>query len=371
MRRLRAILYRMTTRTWYDCLIGTYTRDGSSEGIYAIRLDPSAGMLVKTGVTPFGENPSFLALHHGPGLLFSVQEIAGDRTGQVTLFELTRTPGGYDLTPADSAPSSGRGPCHLFYDHTRRRVVVANYTSGTVGVLAVDTEARRIEAIQRIVHTGKGTNPERQEGPHAHSVTPDPTGTRVVVCDLGLDEVIVYAWNRETLMLEETPVHRAGITPGGGPRHFAFHPNGRFGFVAHEMGNRVTAFAYSSESGELTEIETRETLPAGYTGENTTADIHIDPDGHRLYVSNRGHDSIAVFTVDADSGAIAPIGHIPASGRTPRNFAITPDGRYLLAANQDSDSITAFDLAAAGFEELPDTPIASIEIPKPVCIRIA
>ena len=356
----------MTTRAQYDSFIGTYTRTGGSDGIYQVRFRPEDSKLEVTGSTEFKKNPSFLVVNHSVSKLFSVCEMFEDRTGMVAAFDMARSGPGYVLEERSSAPTSGKGPCHLLYDEVRSRIVAANYGSGAVGVIAMKDDGT-LESIQGIQHTGSSVDPKRQEGPHAHSVTADPTGKRVIVCDLGLDEVIVYEWNRETLLLNEEPVCRAKVEPGSGPRHFAFHPNGKLGYLANEMGNTVAAFTYDGSSGELASFQTIGSLPDEFSGNNTTADIHLDSAGSKLYISNRGHDSIAVFDIDPTNGTLSALGHIATAGREPRNFAITPDDRYVFAANQNTDSIAVFDRTV----DVPAKPIARVDVPAPVCIQFA
>lgn len=360
------MLISMTKRHHFDCFIGTQTASSASDGIYLLRFHPETKKFEILHSTIFRKNPTFLVPSTETARLFSVQELAGDRTGKVTMFTMRDSGNGDALKTAGSASSGGHGPCHLLYDEKRRRIVVANYTSGSVGVIAVSEKGKTLETVQSIQHHGSSVDKQRQRGPHVHSVTADPANQRVLVCDLGLDEILVYAWNEDTLLLSEAPVARAKVAPGSGPRHFAFHPSGTFGYVANEMGNTVTVFRYDAAGGTLTEIQTTGTLPSGFAKENTTADIHVDAAGKRLYVSNRGHDSIAVYCIDGKSGTIDLAGFIPTAGKTPRNFALAPDGQHLFAANQKSDTIAVFDLSG---ETLPEKPTAQTDIPAPVCIR--
>ena len=353
--------------------VGTYTHGGISEGIYQIHFSGETEKLTIPEATRFREHPSFLVYDSPSRRLFSVKEVSagrgpagrgsGDGGGRVAMLvadEETRTKtGGFALETCDECGSLGDDPCHLFYDSRRKRVVVANYGSGGVAVIAV--EDRRLEAIQGIQHKGSSVDKSRQEGPHAHSATPDPTGDFVLVCDLGLDEILVYRW-KEDNTLDEKPVCRAKVPPGSGPRHFAFHPNGRYGYVANEMGNTVTMFEYDSR-GTLEAKQTFATLPESYSGVSSTADIHTTKDGGKLYISNRGHDSVTVFVIDENTGSLTLDSHIASGGATPRNFALSPDGAFIFTANQDSDSIVVTRLSTS-------TQVASISIPKPVCIEI-
>ena len=345
----------------FRAFVGTYTFGGDSEGIYHIAFSTDTEKLEIAGATQFREHPSFLVYDNPSRRLFSVQEIS-DNGGRIAMFAVSvdgRSPGG-SLEQTGQCGSFGEGPCHLFYDSHRSRVVVANYGSGGVGVVGV--EDRSLVPIQGIQHEGSSLDKSRQEGPHAHSATPDPTGNYVLICDLGLDEVVVYRW-KEDASLDESPVCRAKVPPGSGPRHFAFHPNGKYGYVANEMGNTVTMFEYDS-AGCLTPKQTVTTLPDSFSGVSSTADIHFSSDGANLYVSNRGHDSVTRFLVDGATGAITLESFIASGGATPRNFALSPDGRYIFTANQDSDSIVVTKLATSNA-------VASIAIPKPVCIEFA
>ena len=347
----------------YHAFVGTYTKRRDSVGIYQIAYSSETERLEIIQSTKFRENPSFLAYDAASHRLFSVQESVGNRRGQVTMFEATGvpTPTGiaYRLEPTGECETFGSGPCHLHYDDARQRVVVANYGSGGVGVIAVSD--RSLELLQGIQHQGQSVDKIRQEGPHAHSATPDPTGKYVLVCDLGIDEVVVYRWT-ENHLLDESPVCRAKVAPGSGPRHFAFHPNGIYGYVSNEMGNTITKFDFDSE-GVLSPTQTAATLPDSFVEESSTADIHASSDGARLYVSNRGHDSVTVFSLDADSGNVSFESHLPAGGVTPRNFALSSDQKYIFIANQDSDSIVVRDLQNS-------REVTSISIPRPVCIKL-
>jgi 6-phosphogluconolactonase len=209
-------------------------------------------------------------------------------------------------------------------------------------------------------------NPHRQEGPHAHSVTLDAAGRFVFAADLGMDKIMVYRLSEPDGVLEPNEPPFAALTPGSGPRHFAFHPNGRFAYVINELSNTVAVFEYDADAGKLTHVETVNTLPEDFKGDNTTAEVRVHPSGRFVYGSNRGHDSIAVFQVNGETGGLTPAGHTSTGGKTPRNFGIDPSGRYLLAANQDTGNVVAFAidretgaLTATGQE---------ISVARPVCV---
>jgi 6-phosphogluconolactonase len=251
-------------------------------------------------------------------------------------------------------------------DREGGNVLVANYASGSVCVLPIDKNGRLAEASQVIQHEGRGPDPKRQEGPHAHSIHLDPAGRFVLAVDLGLDKVLVYRFDpaQGRLLPHEGPP--ASVAPGAGPRHLAFHPAGRFAYVINEMASTVTAFAYDAERGVLREVQTVSTLPPDFRGESTTAEVRVHPSGRFLYGSNRGHDSIAVFAIEADGGRLAAITCEPTHGRTPRHFAIDPTGAYLLAANQASGNLVVFRIDAHTGGLRPAG--VQVEVPSPVCV---
>jgi 6-phosphogluconolactonase len=224
------------------------------------------------------------------------------------------------------------------------------------------------EATAFIQHEGSSVDPRRQAGPHAHSINVAPDNRFAFVADLGLDRVMIYRFDPQRGTLEANNPPWASLAPGAGPRHFAFHPSGRSAYVINEMKSTVTAFAYDANRGSLDEIQTVTTLPESFIGNNTTAEVQVHPSGRFLYGSNRGHDSIAVYAIDAETGRLTFVEHESTGGSTPRNFGLDPDGRYLLAANQASDSVVVFRIDAATGALTPTG--HSIEVPSPVCVRI-
>jgi 6-phosphogluconolactonase len=349
--------------------IGTYTRSGS-RGIYRLQLNPDTGALTEPVLAAEAVNPSFLALHPTRRFLYAVgemEEFGGKKSGAVSAFAVDERSG--DLTLLNQRPSGGRGPCHLVVDHTGRNVLVANYNSGSVCVLLIGADGRLAEPSCVVQHHGSGPDRERQEGPHAHSVNLDAAGRFAFVADLGLDRVLVYRFDAEKGVLTPNDPPAGVVAPGAGPRHFVFHPNGRFAYVINEMASTVTAFAYDAARGALTEVQTVPTLPPDFGDENSTAEIAVHPTGRFLYGSNRGHDSLAVFAVDAATGRLTALGRVSTGGREPRHFALHRAGRWLLAANQNSDSLVVFRLdEAAG---LPEPIGVSVSVPCPVCVRFA
>ena len=359
--------------------VGTYTRReahvvGKSAGIQVCRFDTSTGEIsfveTATGVV----NPSFLALHPSGHFLYSVSEmgerIEGRPAGGIAAFQINSETGA--LTALNLQPSGGTGPCHLTVDATGRYVLATNYASGGVVVLPIRPDGSLGTSTDYIQHEGSSVNPQRQQEPHPHSINLDATNHYALVPDLGTDKVMIYALDVEngTLKLNSAqPWARA--RSGAGPRHLDFHPSQRYVYVGNELDSTVIAFEFDATRGTLKEINTLSTLPDGYeesTSEKSwVADVHVHPSGETVYVSNRGHDSIAIFHVDRNSGALTAAGHISTKGKYPRNFTLDPAGNFLIAANQNSDDIYVFAIDQATGALLETT--HGIEIPTPVCVK--
>lgn len=349
--------------------IGTYTR-GESEGIYVYRLDPASGALEFTGETMEAENPSFLALGPRGRRLYAVgevEELADEPGGGISAFAIDPTTGG--LTFLNQQPSHGAGPCHLSVDATGRFVLAANYGSGSVAVLPIRGDGRLGAATDVVQHRGSSVHPRRQEGPHAHSITPGPGNRYAFAADLGVDKIMIYRLDLAQGKLEPNPNQPwVEIHAGAGPRHFAFHPEGRYAYLINELDSTLTAFAYDAADGTLEELQTISTLPEVYGGENFCADVHVAPSGKFVYGSNRGHDTVVTFAVDEATGELTYLGHESTQGETPRNFAIDPTGAFLLAANQDTDTVVSFRMDRETGELTPTGYVA--EVPMPVCVKV-
>ena len=348
--------------------VGTYT-DAGSRGIYRFELDRATGATTDPLLAGESENPSFLALHPNGRVLYAVNEVGsfgGGRTGALSAYAVDTAKGG--LTRLGQQPSAGADPCHLVVDKAGRHVLVANYSSGTVAVLPIATDGRLQPPSVVRQQAGTGPDKARQEGPHAHAILLDQAERFALAADLGADRIFVYRYGAGA-SLEPNEPKAAALEPGAGPRHLAWHPSGKYLYSINELRSTVTALRYDAVRGVLEAFQTVTTLPAGFSGENTTAEVAVSADGRFLYGSNRGHDSLAVFAVDPVSGTLAPAGHVPTGGRAPRHFAIDPSGRWLLAANQDSNSVTVFRLDAATGRLTPvGKPIA---VSKPVCVLFA
>lgn len=325
--------------------VGSYTEPAprTGEGISVYRQDPVTGVLTRLHTTGGVVNPSFLAFDPRHRFLFAVnetREYQGRPTGAVSSFAIDAQTGA--LTFLSRQPSEGGDPCHLCTDPSGRFLFVANHEDGTVGVFPVGEDGRLGPASDVVRHQGSGPGPT-QTGPHAHFVTLDPTGRLVLVVDKGIDRVMIYRLDPVAGRLLPHDPPAAVLHAGAAPRHLAFHPNGRYAYVNGEADMTLTAFAYDAARGAFAAIHSVSTLPEGAAGRRmSTAQVLVEPTGRFVYVSNRGHDTIAIFAIDQATGRVTPVGHTPTGGRTPRNFAIDPAGRFLYAANQDSDTIVCF-----------------------------
>jgi 6-phosphogluconolactonase len=347
---------------------GTYT-SRNSKGIYLGRLDLASGKLELEGVAAETVNPSFLALHPTRPLLYAVGEMSqSDGTTQRGLSAFAIDPSSGKLTLLNQQSSWGTGPCHLTVDRTGRCLLVANYGSGSVACLPIRDDGRLGEATSHHQHRGSSVDSGRQEGPHAHSVNLDAGNRFAFVADLGVDKIFVYRFDAEQGRLTANDPAAVDLAPGSGPRHFAFHPGGRYAYLIQELSSTVTALGYDPARGILRPIQTVSTLPEGFTGSNTTAEVQVHPSGKFVYGSNRGHNSIAAFAVEEATGKLRPIGHTSTRGKTPRNFAIDPTGAWLLAANQDTNNVTVLRIDPKTGTLRPTG--QSVSVPMPVCVKI-
>jgi 6-phosphogluconolactonase len=346
--------------------IGTYTR-GDSEGIYVLRLNSETGELTPVTTVSGVKNPSFLAISPDQKFLYSVAEISmfdGQKAGGVAAFSIEKNTG--KLTMLGQQPSGGAGPCHVIVDKEGKNVLVANYGGGSVSALPIGEGGQLQPPSSTIQHEGSSINPQRQKEPHAHSVNLDPAGKFAFVADLGMDKVMIYRFDAQKGELTPNNPPSAGVEPGSGPRHFAFHPSGKFAYVINELGNTITAFRYDAEEGRLTAMDSFSTIPEDYTGTTHTAEVQVHPTGKFVYGSNRGHDSIAVFAVDQNTGKLTAKGQTPVPA-TPRNFGIDPSGKFLLAAGQSANRIEVFHIHPETGELTSTGHI--VKVPSPVCIK--
>ena len=348
--------------------VGTYTEKTASKGIYLLRLSPGSGALSVDGVAAETLNPSFVALSPDGSAAFAVNEVGqldGQPGGGVTAFGRDVASGA--LRTLGRELTKGADPCYASTDRTGRFLFVANYSGGSVAMYPVLAGGGIGAMTGFIQHRGHGPNAERQEGPHAHCVIPDPMNHFVLVADLGIDRIMVYRFDAATGKLNTATAGQGMLAPGAGPRHLAFHPNGRVLYVTNELNSTVTAFRYDTETGSLTELQTVPAVSEQGSVQNFPADIHVHPSGRFLYMSNRGHNSIAAFAIDPTTAKLAPLQLTSTEGDWPRNFAIDPSGEFLIVANQRSDSIHSFRIDSRT-GKLRSTG-HRVSLPAPVCLR--
>jgi 6-phosphogluconolactonase len=360
----------------YLVYVGTYTQEGSeSKGIYAYRFDLDTGGLVPVGLAAETINPSFLAVDPNHRFVYAVNEISnykGEKSGAVSAFAIDHATG--KLILLNQVASRGGDPCYITIDKTGKNVLVANYAGGSVAVFPILEDGRLGEASAFVQHSGHGTNPQRQEGPHAHSIDLSPDNRFALVDDLGLDQTLIYRFDSAKGLLAPTNNEKSTETiakadPGAGPRHLALHPNGRFAYVINEMHSAISAFRYDAATGGLQPLQTISTLPKGFSGHDEAAEIQVHPSGKFLYASNRGHDSIAVFAIDGSKGTLTPIEYVSSKGASPRHFEIAPTGSLLFVANEKSDNIVVFRISLRTGRLTPTGTV--LEVAQPVCVKFA
>lgn len=355
--------------------IGTYTAQSRlgrrSEGIYRFRFDPTTGALAPAGVTADIANPTWLTLHPNGRVLYAASEVRehGQRSGGAAVAYARDAQTG-ELTRLNDSLTMGAGPCHLNVHPGGRLLFAANYVSGSLAVIPLREDGSVEPASQVIQHAGApGPVADRQEGPHAHCVALDPTGRYLLAADLGLDQVLVYRIDLAGQRLAPADPPAVNLRPGAGPRHLAFHPNGRWLYVTGELDSTLTVFSWDAGQGRLEHVQVIGTLPDGWTGINYPAEVTVAATGRFVYMSNRGHDSIAVFAADPATGKLTPAGHAPTQGAFPRHFALDPTGAFLVAANQNSDNVVVFRVDGETGQLAPTG--HAVIAPMPVCVRFA
>ena len=339
---------------------GTYT-GAKSRGIYVSRFDSATGRLSAPELAAETKNPAFLAVSPDEHHLYAVSEMS--KTGAVSAFVMESKTG--KLALLNQQVSGGGGPCHVAVDATGKCLLVANYGSGSLAALPIRADGSLGEATTTLQHGGASVNPQRQAGPHAHFILPSPDNRFTLDCDLGLDRIFINRLDAPAAKLSANEPPFATVAPGSGPRHLTFSRDGKFVYVVNEMAGTIAVFSYAATNAAMTAVQTISTVPKDFSGANTAAEIALHPNGKFLYASNRGHDSIAVFAVDQQTGRLTLLEHQPTLGRTPRHFAIDPTGRWLLAENQASDSVVVFAIDP-GTGKLKPTG-QSITVGAPVC----
>lgn len=351
----------------YFVYFGTYTK-GKSKGIYRAELDAKTGRLSAPELAIEAKDPAFLAVHPNGRYVYAIDESSSpEKTPGKGLMAYAVEARTGKLTLLNEQSAGGPGPCHLVVDATGKSVVVANYSGGSVAVVALQPDGRLGAPGSVIKHTGSSVNAARQKAPHAHVVTIAPDNRFVLCADLGIDKVLTYKLDAAKATLTANEPASATLPPGSGPRHVAFRPDGKFVYVINELLCTMTAFRWDAARGAMTEVQSVSTLPPGVAVERgfSTAEVAVHPSGKFLYGSNRGHDTIVVYAIDAASGRLTLVEHESTQGKTPRHFAVDPTGGWLLAENQGSDTVVVFKIDAATGKLEPTG--QTIDVPVPVC----
>lgn len=323
--------------------LGGYTAKSTNKGIYAIRLDAETGMLGAPVLAAEAVDPAWITLSPDRRFLYAIHPSAAQAIG------FSVDPANGKLTPLPDTPARpellervpvANAPSHLAVDATGRVLLAANYREGFVAAIPIRADGT-LGTPNRTPHEGKGAHP-RQDKPHAHSVTLSPDNRFVIVADLGVDKIFSYALDPAAARLTPANPPFVATAPGAGPRHFKFGHDGRHAYAINELANTIAAYDYDAARGALTSRQIVPTLPDDFTALTTTAEVRVHPNAKFLYGSNRGHDSLAVFAIDATTGMLTPVEIVPTGGKIPRNFALSPDGKWLVCGHQDTALITVF-----------------------------
>jgi 6-phosphogluconolactonase len=345
----------------YWVYIGTYTSKDGSKGIYRSKLDGTTGKLSEPEVAAEMESPSFLAVHPTKKVLYAVGEGGGKDGGPVVAFSLDPKTGG--LTKQNELLSGGSGPCHVAVDKAGKHAVVANYGGGSCAAFSLKDDGSLNARTAFVQHKGSSADKSRQEAPHAHCGTFDATGKYALVVDLGLDQVLVYGLDGQTGTLHIA--HAVKMPDGTGPRHIALTPSNDLAYVCGELNSTVNVVKLDLAKSTSEVIQSLSTLPHPVKG-NSTAECILHPSGKFVYVSNRGHNSIAVFKV-GDDHKLTAAGHITGDIKIPRNFNVDPSGKWMLIASQDGDKVGVYEIDLS--TGLAKETASSIKVSRPVCVK--
>jgi 6-phosphogluconolactonase len=346
---------------------GTHS-SGPGLGFSIAHFDTATGALSPPRFDVEAAAPAFFVIHPNGRHLYtcnSIDMFQGRPGGAVSAYAIDPTTG--NLTLLNQQPAGGSDPSYICLDHTGSFVLVANYQSGNIAIFALKSDGSLGKRTAFVQHIGRSVDPRRQTQAHAHSIIVDPTNRFALVADLGLDRLFVYRFDEKNGSLRPNDPPFAPVTPGSGPRHVKFHPNGRWAYLISEMGSTVTAFDWDPANGALREFQTVSTLPADFKGASACAEIEVHPSGRFLYASNRGHDSLAVFTIDPDTGRLALLQHVSTQGKTPRNFAFDVTGDWLICTNHDSNNAVVFRVDGTTGRLTPAGP--PVSVPSPFCER--
>ena len=347
--------------------IGTYAKAGA-DSLYGIRVNALTGALSHVFSVKGMPNASYLALDAQRRYLYAVNETGdfqGAKSGAVSAYAINRKTG--DLTFLNQQPSLGGYPCYVSLDKTNKVVLVANYMGGNVATFPVQADGTLGPAADMVQHTGKGVL-KNQAAPHAHGILADPDNRYCLAVDLGIDKILKYQLEAGTGKLTPFEAPAFVTRPGAGPRMLTFHPNNRYAYLICELSATMYALAYQAQEGTFRELQQIATVPGDFTGKNACAHVEVSPDGRFLYGSNRGHNSIVVYAIDAGSGKLTLVQHADSQGDTPKNFVIAPAGNLLLAANQKSNTIVSFHIDKKTGKLSPTG--HTIAVPVPIFLRI-
>lgn len=320
----------------YYLFIGTYS-PADSNSIFVYKFNSDSGKATFISAVSDIENPSFLTISPDHKNVYAVSET--HKNGKVNAYSFDADKG--HLTYINQQLSGGDDPCNIITDTSGKWLFVANYSSGSLSVLPIETDGSVGKVHQNIAHQGHGINPDRQAEAHVHCAVMAPNNKDLFVTDLGMDQVFTYSFNEKTghLSLGNPPIK--DVTPGSGPRLMEFSPSGKYLYLIHEMSGQLTVFEY--QSGKLIQVQRISNLPKNYHGKIWAADVHLSPDGKFLYATNRDDlNDIVTYRVSSQNGEITPIDRSPTGGKTPRNFTISPDGKYVLIGHKNGNEITIF-----------------------------
>jgi 6-phosphogluconolactonase len=364
MRTLLPLLATMSLSAAEPLVFVSAFASGEKAGIHAFGFDSDKGTLKPLKRATGVQSPFFIALSPDRRFLYSIDDFGG-KDNFVAAFTIEGRGG--DLRPLNRQNTRGTASCFVDVDPTGKSVLVANYSGGSVASFPVKEDGSLGEALSFFQHSGSSADPQRQKGPNAHCFVISPDNKHALAADLGIDKIMIYTLDAATSKLTPNEAQPfAKLTPGSGPRHLAFHPNGKLVYVINELANTITVFDWSAADGSLKEKQTIATLPADFTGKSYTADLKITPDGKHLYGTNRGHDSLASYGIE-DDGKLTLLAIQPSGGKGPQNLLVTPDGRWLLCANMPGNNVVVFKIdSASGSITAHGDPIT---VPMASCIR--
>lgn len=358
----------MSAANEYFVFVGTHAHN-ASEGIYVYRMDALSGILTPAANPANIEDSLFVVLDPSHHFLYAAVETYGSSgiyAGMVSAFSVDVSTG--SLNFLNSQSSGGDGACHMSVDATGTNLLVANYGSGTVSLLPIKPDGSLGKLSHNIQHSGSSVDKDRQEGPHAHSITLDQNNKYALATDLGTDQIITYKLDKEGNKLTEAGIPPLATVPGSGPRHLDFHPDGDYVYVINEINSTIATYSYDTSTGNLNLLQVVSALPSSFSGSNTCADIHVSPSGDFLYGSNRGHDSLVIFSIDPEDRTLTYVGHESSQGKVAQNFAIDPTGQILLVANSESGTVVTFHIDTQTGRLNPTGHVTAV--PAPACVKL-